>query len=721
MESFYKNWIKKNEEENQKARQSNLLSTFDINEPSTSASAINLAPTEPINSNIIPTPSTSASTSQENNLPLPTSPNNIIFKNDVMELYVEQTNHLRQKQFKLDDHLFHLKIKLINPSAPPPYLRDILQFLERAFNYILMNIRRHYNPQDNNIAFLTLYQKPMINGLNTGGFNIQEDSTQMVDRVLTMLEQFLVSNQTLRLDQTFKVYLKVLSLKHMVHKQTVKGKQNKKRTPEFYKNKKHYGARRKATKLYNFFWALDVPNSLQKDPLSNVFENKCLLTATILGLLQNNYFKSERVDKRFLYAQEINSVNWTKQNRAGKVLLEEMKKLHALTKLKDIGPYELQETTRLLHQFYNCQFFIFDGIHNSNKLVYMYPEEYDDSLIPIYLFQPNDNPNHVVFIRNLNSYFKANLRVCFGCKKTFSTYNYRHLCPKRKCCFSCRRFFQNTNTFVHEKLFQDFCDKNICQENSFTCNLCNITCYSLHCYKGHKKMCNGKGTFGFKCLTCNKFTYRSGNHELSLKDRHKCNEFKKCNFCTEIKDDNHLCKLTKEIVRQNEMKLAFIGIENIDNSSENCLQCMNERTVTQLLCDKHKNVTENNEDPLLVMIYYEENEKGLFSKYELNNFEDTPRIIKTSNILSHNYCEVIPQNIFSKAKSPIRKTTQDFISNYEKLQVKETVKLSDLLLQLIITWKDTTFICQDEDSICYVSIIKVNLQLGSLATSSKQS
>ena len=716
MESFYQNWIKKNEEANKLARDINNLSGNLTNIPDTvqNPQAISNPPTpriasiprqeivndptqETISNN--PTQLTIGS-NRTQNIPLL---NDIVFRNDSMELYIERANHIRQTRFRLDDHMFHIKIKLINPNANPPYLRDILDFLERAFNYILTNIRGHYKTDDHNIAFLTLYQKPMINGLNTGGFDIQEDSQQMVERVLTMLEQFLVSNQTLKLDQTFQVYLKVLSVKHMVHKMTVKPSGNKKRTKEYYKKKKHYGARRKPTKLYNYFWALDVPNSFQSEPTPNIFENKCLLTATILGILQNDYFKSKRVDKRFLHVQNINSVNSTKKNRAGKILLQELNKLYLLTHLPKSGPYELEETTKSLHQSYKCQFFIFDGIDNSNKIIYMYPEEYEDNLIPIYLYQPNNDKKHVVFIRNLNSYFKANRRLCFGCKRIFMSHNYRHLCPKRKCCFSCRRFFQSKTTYIHEKLLQDFCDKNVTEENEFTCDLCNVTCYSRHCFKGHKKMCNGKGTFGFKCLTCNKFTYRGGNQNGNdVKLKHKCNEQKKCIFCHETQEENHLCKLTKEVLRQFNTKLAFIGMEHVDNSSENCVQCMILRKGTELFCDKHQYKSVNSDEPLLVTIYYEENKKGSFSKYEINNIEHPPKTTKLENILSFYYSEDELSN--SSTKKNKKNYTQDFMTNWEKLQLKETILISDLLLQLIMSWRDTTFICQDEDSICYVSL-----------------
>lgn len=54
----------------------------------------------------------------------------------------------------------------------------------------------------------------MTNGLNTSGFDLQDDNAtvKMTDRALTMLSQFLVSNQSLQLNSSFKVYLKVLSI-----------------------------------------------------------------------------------------------------------------------------------------------------------------------------------------------------------------------------------------------------------------------------------------------------------------------------------------------------------------------------------------------------------------------------------------------------------------------------------------------------------------------------
>ena len=51
------------------------------------------------------------------------------------------------------------------------------------------------------------------------------------------------------------------------------------------------------------------------------------------------------------------------------------------------------------------------------------------------------------------------------------------------------------------------------------------------------------------------------------------------------------------------------------------------------------------------------------------------------------------------------KNTEDLKTNTKKLQDNQTNSLTDKLFQTISTWQNTTFICQDEDSVCYVSII----------------
>jgi len=74
-----------------------------------------------------------------------------------------------------------MKIRLLNPKEEPPLLRDIVEFLEVAFNHVLKEIRQFYKPEDHNIAFLTLYQEPMISGLNTG---VSRDNFHFIENIV---------------------------------------------------------------------------------------------------------------------------------------------------------------------------------------------------------------------------------------------------------------------------------------------------------------------------------------------------------------------------------------------------------------------------------------------------------------------------------------------------------------------------------------------------------
>lgn len=97
----------------------------------------------------------------------------IVFENDSLILKIEKGFHKRQKNFRLQDHMFYFKIESKSPNDAFPLLGDILDFLHAGFLHLLDNIKTFYNPEDKNIAYLCLYQEPMINGLNTGGFNLQ--------------------------------------------------------------------------------------------------------------------------------------------------------------------------------------------------------------------------------------------------------------------------------------------------------------------------------------------------------------------------------------------------------------------------------------------------------------------------------------------------------------------------------------------------------------------
>ena len=151
-------------------------------------------------------------------------------------------------------------------------------------------------------------------------------------------------------------------------------------------------------------------------------------------------------------------------------------------------------------------------------------------------------------------------------------------------------------------------------------------------------------------------------------------------------------------------------MEHFDKSSENCLKCEELRSENYFFCEDHSNPHDDiSDEPILALIYAEDKIHGVFTKYEVNNFQNKPVLFKSENTFSYNYilnC-MSPNTSIKEVSTSTRKkkVTQDFKTNFQSMQNENPTKLMDILLQLITSenWRNTTFICQDENSLTYVS------------------
>jgi len=481
--------------------------------------------------------------------PMPTKPSDLVFENENLKLFVEKAAHLQEKKFRLQDHMYHL---LITPKKKTmPLLSDILSFLQMGFLFILNNIKQFYKPTDENIAFMTIHQSSLTNSLNTGGFLLQDDtsSTDMVNLMLSMLNQYLISHKSIELDKTFKVYLKILSVNHSKLKRIQRPKPKKLKTT--------LGC---SKQLFQAKWAIDVPQII------DFFKNKCIYLCTILGVAQHDYFISNLKDKRYLYMAQINSKLKKKQKHALQLILNDLEQLLCVISYnEDLSTIEILEQ---LSKALKCQFFVFEGsVKNNNKILIQVPSIFDCSLKPMFFYKPY-NSDHVIFIRNINSYFIANGKTCLICKRYFKSPFYTHYCKqiKNNCCFACHRSFQKTTTYIHSDLRKFFCDSKLLSNLNTKCKLCNLTIYSKECEIGHRKLCCSRGFFGFKCDICNHFTYRSGSTDsTALKNEHQCKMLRSCKYCHKQKEDNHLCTLLQEKYCDYNTRLVFLVLEIVEN------------------------------------------------------------------------------------------------------------------------------------------------------------
>ena len=95
-------------------------------------------------------------------------PSEIVYETNSFKLIVEKANFKRQKIFRLQDHLFKFKVVEKTNATNHPILSDLFDFLHAALTHVLESIKTFYKKDDHNVAFLTLHQEPMVNGLNTG-------------------------------------------------------------------------------------------------------------------------------------------------------------------------------------------------------------------------------------------------------------------------------------------------------------------------------------------------------------------------------------------------------------------------------------------------------------------------------------------------------------------------------------------------------------------------
>ena len=341
-----------------------------------------------------------------------------VFENDEIAVYIKKSFHNRQVKFRLQDSMYHIKVKTKQDSNKP-LLFNLLDIFERAFTFILKNLQTYYNKTDINEIYLTLFQDNFLNGLNSPAVRLMDNPREVVDNILDMLYRFLISEQNINIEinDSFTVYIHILSIDHMEHRKRHPPRKQKKKI-------KKYGVRKtKTLKTNHFYWGIDVSEGFGNN--LKIFKNKCLLVSVILAHFQNEFFRTNKSDRRFIYAQNINSTCRSKKIHAGNLILKELLKLSTSLSLSE-GPYDINLIALKLCDFYNCQLYIFVGQGHQTSLKACYPTAVDTSREPIYLFEEEEN--HIIFIRSISSFFKSNGLICVFCKRYFKTFNYIHRC-----------------------------------------------------------------------------------------------------------------------------------------------------------------------------------------------------------------------------------------------------------------------------------------------------
>lgn len=206
------------------------------------------------------------------------------------------------------------------------------------------------------------------------------------------------------------------------------------------------------------------------------------------------------------------------------------------------------------------------------------------------------------------------------------------------------------------------------------------------CSENHKKLCSGKGYFGYKCLTCDKFNYPSRNETTEdIKNRHICwSKFcPKCFTSYEDKDDQyHQCLLRKEEPSKNWPHLAFLHIELMAKIDKEPLTSY---------------------DTNIVLVYVENKiKRGQFDRKVFSHFKELQKF-HDETILNFPYWS-LSECPLSNERNGAQKVPNAIIRKLTKKIEVDKKLINEFLLELCNEkWSGTTFLLQDEDSLKMVS------------------
>ena len=125
---------------------------------------------------------------------------------------LQQVAHQRMSRFALNDHLYNIKI--ISKRRHFPLLSSIEKGLKISLIAALENLKSLYNKDNHHQIYVTVIERQILRGLNSGNYDINTPSVIIANRVLSMLYNYLKSYQTLRINDSFKIQIKVLSTEH---------------------------------------------------------------------------------------------------------------------------------------------------------------------------------------------------------------------------------------------------------------------------------------------------------------------------------------------------------------------------------------------------------------------------------------------------------------------------------------------------------------------------
>ena len=149
-----------------------------------------------------------------------------------------QIDHKRHTRFSTDDHLYNINID-IKQGTRSPLIFNIAKALKSALITLINQLKPQYTKDNHHQIYVTVIERQILRGLNSGNYDINTPSVIIANRIMSMLYNFLKSYQTLRLNPSFKVQIKVLSVRHMNSLLQRKRRKNRNYSHHIYRTQRY--------------------------------------------------------------------------------------------------------------------------------------------------------------------------------------------------------------------------------------------------------------------------------------------------------------------------------------------------------------------------------------------------------------------------------------------------------------------------------------------------
>ncbi len=136
-----------------------------------------------------------------------------VFETQEFRLKVKSVKHIRRTRYMLSDHLYSMWIERKNRTFSP-LLSDLEDAIEQGLVAVLNRLKNVYIAHHQYQIYVTIISDEILSGLNSGNYSLQTPANKIARWMLSMLYNYLKSNQSMRLDSSFKIQIKVLSIQH---------------------------------------------------------------------------------------------------------------------------------------------------------------------------------------------------------------------------------------------------------------------------------------------------------------------------------------------------------------------------------------------------------------------------------------------------------------------------------------------------------------------------